>query len=181
MQQIKSTLHNHRISSGRTGRFQKGIPAWNFGTKGQHLTGKNRTSFLKGNIPANLKPVGAERICSKDGYVLIKVSERDPHTGFATRYKHKHIVLWESKNGPVPNGMTLFFADGNKLNIKLSNLICISRAVLARINQMHYHDQPDSIKPIILSLAQLKTIAGDRSRKKTSNIQSSFFSQEGRS
>jgi len=53
-------------------------------------------------VPPNRKPLGAEHICSKDGFILMKVPERDPHTGFPTRYKHKHVHIWEQAHGPVP-------------------------------------------------------------------------------
>jgi len=68
-QQIRNFTRNHRVKSGRTGCFEKGHVSWNTGTKG--LTGVNKTTFKKGNKPPNRKSLGAERICSKDGYILI--------------------------------------------------------------------------------------------------------------
>lgn len=44
-------------------------------------------------------------------------------------------MLWEAANGPVPPGHALIFADGNKQNITLENLILVTRAQLARLNQ----------------------------------------------
>lgn len=103
--QIRGALRNHRITSGRTGRFGKGSVSWNLGVKGCMV--KNRTSFQKGSTPPNRKPVGSERICSKQGFVLIKVAEPDPYTGFPTRYRHKHVHVWEQLHGPVPRGHVL--------------------------------------------------------------------------
>ncbi len=154
--QIKAFVKNRGITSGRTGRFEPGHKPWNTGTKGKGLTGRNITSFKKGNVPPNRKPLASERIDSKDGYTLIKVAEPDPHTGFPTRYKHKHVHIWEQANGPVPEGMILAFRDGDKTNTALENLMLISRAELLRLNKHGYKDSPDVLKPSVLALAKLE-------------------------
>ena len=155
--QIKSAVGNRGITSGRTGHFPKGHKPWNHGTKCQGLTGANKTSFKKGNVPPNRKPLGSERICSKDGYIYIKVAERDPYTGFPTRYKQKHVHTWEQKNGPVPDGYAVIFKDGNKLNCDdPDNLVLVSRAELLMLNQIGHKDAPDEIKSSILALAKLR-------------------------
>jgi len=138
------------------GRFKKGNKPWNAGTKGQGLTGANKTSFKKGNVPPNRKPLGSERICSKDGYILINIAERNPHTGFPTRYKHKHVHMWEQDHGPVPKGMIVAFRDSDKLNIDPENLMLISRAELLVLNQYGYKETPDELKPSVLALAKLE-------------------------
>ena len=156
-QQIKTAVHNRGITSGRTGHFPKGHKSWNHGTKGQGLTGANKMSFKAGHVPANRKPLGSERICSKDGYVYIKVAEPDPHTGFPTRYKQKHVHIYEQANGPVPNGYVVIFKDGNKRNCDdPDNLVLVSRAELLRLNQYGYKDASDALKPSIMALSKLE-------------------------
>jgi hypothetical protein len=103
VRQIRTFTKNHRIRSGRTGCYEKGHEPSNKGTKG--LMKPNFGSFKPGQAPPNRKPVGAERISSHDGYISIKVNESDPYTGFPTRYRMKHVVIWEKEHGPVPNGM----------------------------------------------------------------------------
>lgn len=154
-QQIKTAVHGRGITSGRTGCFEKGHKPWNTGTKG--LTSANKTSFKKGNIPPNRKPIGAERICSQDGYILVKVAEQNPHTGFPTRYKHKHVHIWERDHGPVPEGMIVAFRDGDKLNCDdPDNLMLITRAELLILNKHGYRDTPAKLKPSVLALAKLE-------------------------
>lgn len=152
--QIISFVKNRGIKSGLTGRFEKGHKPWNTHTKG--LTGANITSFKKGDVPANRNPLGFERMDSKDGYILIKIAEQDPHTGFPTRYKHKHVYNWEQANGPVPEGMVVALRDGDKLNTETENLMLISRAELLRLNQHGYKDAPDELKPSVLALSKLE-------------------------
>ena len=153
-EQIRTAVHNRGIISGLTGWFEKGHKSWNKGTKG--LTSANKTSFKKGSVPPNRKPVGSERICSKDGYVLIKIKEQNPYTGFPTRYKHKQVHIWEQENGPVLDGFVVGFRDGDKENIEPENLMLLSRAELLRLNQHGYKNAPDELKPSILALTKLE-------------------------
>ncbi len=153
--QIKSTLTNHGFGSGRiTGRFEKGHKAWNKGTKG--LMKPNSGNFKKGSVPPNRRPLGSERICSKDGYILVKVAVANPYTGSMTRYRAKHVHIWEQAHGPVPAGMIILFIDGEKLHCELKNLMLISRTELLILNQNKYGDAPAELKPSILALARLK-------------------------
>lgn len=165
IRQIKCFTRNHKINSGRTGYFPKGNVPWNAGTKG--LMKPNSGNFKKGHIPANKRPIGSERIDSKDGYVLVKVRERNPYTGTPTRFKLKHVVLWERQNGPVPKGKIIIFRDGNIYNFRPENLVCISKSEHVRLNQMHYKDHPLELKPSIFALAKLKDKVGKISSKRS--------------
>lgn len=154
-QKIKAALGNHHISSGRTGHFLKGNKPWNTNTRG--LLHVNKTSFKPGNRPANLRPIGSERICSKDGFILIKVACDNPYTKAKTRFCHKHVVIWEQEYGKVPQGKVIKFIDGNKLNCTLDNLVCVSRSELLYLNQRKYNEYPAEVKPSILAVAKLAT------------------------
>lgn len=148
------------------GRFYKNHKTWNAGTKGQGLTGPNRGSFKRGQVPPNRKPLWSERVDSKDGYIWIKVPEEDPYTGFPTRYKLKHVWIYEQKHGPVPKGYVVIFKDQNKRNFDPENLEAIKRADLARLNQAGYKEAPNELKPSIMALCRLKTKIGEVRRKK---------------
>jgi len=153
-QQIKNFVARQGFTSGRTGCFPKGNKPWNMGTKG--LTSANKTSFKKGDVPSNRKPIGTERIDSKDGYILMKIPERNPYTGFPTRYKHKHVHDWEQAHGPVPKGMVVAFINGDKTRCEPENLMLISRAELLNLNRHGYKDMPADLKPSVLALSTLE-------------------------
>lgn len=153
--QVRAFLKNHNITSGRTGQFEKGSESWN---KGKSFTAGGRSSetrFKKGSVPANRKPLGSERICAKDGYVYIKVSEKDPHTSAKTRYRLKHQVVWEKANGKIPPGKAIVFRDGDKLNCKLDNLILVSRGQLAVMNKSGLIHAPAEMKETAALTAEL--------------------------
>lgn len=161
---IRACLRNHGITSGRTGCFEKSHKPWNIGTKG--LTFRNSTTFKKGQKPPNRKPLGSERIDSKDGYILIKIKERNPYTGTPTRYKLKHQHVWEKKHGPIPAGMAVAFKDGDKRNCRIGNLMLISRAELLRLYKHGYKHAPDELKPTVLTLAKMEVKTFEISKRK---------------
>lgn len=158
--QIKSFKHNKRWSSGLSGRFEKGFTPTNKGTKGLYNVGGNRTSFKKGERPRNFKPVGFERI-DRDGYILVKVSDDGP---WHKRSRHKHKVVWEEVNGPIPKGHCLIFLDRDKLNLSLKNLQLVTQKQLVRLNQNHLiSDNPEITKTGII-IADIYSKIGDRKK-----------------
>ena len=122
---LNYTLRNHNISTGLSGRFEKGhVPV----NKGKKFPGTgNITTFKKGNIPANKMKVG-EDVITTDGYVKTKIAE--PNV-----WEYKHKLIWAEAHGPVPEKHSVIFADGNKLNLSIDNLLLVSRAELLMLNR----------------------------------------------
>lgn len=141
--------------TGRDGVFIKGNQPWNTGTKG--VCKGSCTSFKKGGIPVNVKPMGHERICAKDGIILIKVAEPNPYTGANTRYRAKHLIVWENVNGPIPACMVVrFINNDDKMNIDIENLEMVTKSVNLRLNKMGYAHLPSEIKATAKLHAQLE-------------------------
>lgn len=122
---IEYLKYKHGLRSGIVGgRFEKGMIPFNKGKKWDEFMSKEgqnnsrKTTFKKGNVPVNQKNIGYERI-NVDGYVEIKVAE--PNV-----FKFKHRFLYEQKYGKIPKGYKLIFADGNKLNLEIDNLVLVS-------------------------------------------------------
>lgn len=127
IKQISAAKKNRKISSGLTGRFEKGHKLTFSYPKGQCAPGCEKTWFKKGNIPPNHKIVGSERI-SKDGYIEIKTEEPN-------KWELKHRVVWKKHRGEIPKSYAVLFIDGNKRNTHIDNLLLVSRAQLAIINK----------------------------------------------
>ncbi len=127
LNQIKGAVSRYRLNTGFTGRFEKGHIPVNKGLKGVCAKGCEKTWFKKGQLPINHKKVGSERI-SKDGYIEIKIAE-------PSKWRLKHLVIWEKENEPVPKGHALVFADGNKTNLNMDNLILVTRHQLLIMNK----------------------------------------------
>jgi hypothetical protein len=154
--QVVTYLKNHKIKSGRNGKFPRNGQPWNKGIK--YIAGGNsqRTQFKKGRKPHTWKPVGYIRTTT-DGYREIKISD----TGITRRdYVGLHRLEWEKHHGPVPKGHVVIFKDGNKQNTHISNLECLSRAELSKLNANAYTQMPDETKPAVLTLSKLQAKAG---------------------
>lgn len=125
-------------------RFKKGhVPA----NKGLRRPGwgpgrMKETQFKKGvrqGVAVRLyKPIGTERI-SKDGYLERKINDDLP---LQARWRAVHLLLWEATHGPVPKGHAIAFRNGDKRDIRLDNLECISRRELMARNTVHNLPQP---------------------------------------
>lgn len=142
MQSYKTNL---KVTSGVDCRFKKGQVSHNKGKKmPDYIYEKAKaTMFKKGDVPLNKKPIGSERI-TKDGYTEIKVAEPN-------KWDLKHRIIWEKINGKISKGYALVFADSNKQNFGLDNLILVSRAELLIINrQQLIKDDPDLTKTGVL-------------------------------
>jgi len=145
---IKGTCSRNKIYTGRTGRFPKGSSSWNTGKTG--YMGANVTSFRKGNIPRNHKPVGHERI-TVNGFVEVKTQE--PNV-----FELKSRLVYQQNFGAIPEGMIVKFVDGNTMNFDPSNLTLMSRSELLALNRFYKHKESDpTIKPVLITAAKLKS------------------------
>ncbi|MHC1700320.1 MAG: HNH endonuclease signature motif containing protein [Humidesulfovibrio sp.] len=153
VQQVISFAKRCGITCGRSGCFQPGSKPWNTGTKG--LVAPNSGQFKPGSVPANLKDEGFERV-NVYGYIEMKVSEQNPYTDAPTRFKLKHIVVWEAAHGPVPKGHKLRFIDGDKLNCALENLELVSNAENLHMNRVGYAEVDPEMKPVAKTLIKLE-------------------------
>lgn len=146
--------------TGRTGCFEKGHSSWNAGMKGYNPGGRSaETRFKKGSMPKNHKPVGSERIDSKDGYVMVKTAE--PRT-----WRLKHIVEWEKVHGKVPAGHKLWFIDNDRTNCNPSNLKLVTDAENAVVNKMGLGKAHPEAKDTVQLLAQVKMARTKRKNEK---------------
>ena len=130
VRKIRAFKSNRKLKSGVSTRFHSEQIPFNKGKKypGQINTG----SFKKGQDAINKKPIGTERICSKDGYIVIKVQDEGR---YQDRWKLKHRVVWEEANGPIPPGYRVKFLNGDRTDCRLENLMLISFSAMARFNQ----------------------------------------------
>lgn len=136
-------------------------------TSGQvsRTTEKSRaTQFKSGNLPHNTKPIGYERL-SRDGYIEVKVKMRPSNPKCNDNFVPKHKLVWEAANGPVPEGCIVVFKDGNKQNVSLENLACITRGQNAVMNQAHIRcDNPEAFDAC-LAMADIKSAVSRRKKE----------------
>jgi hypothetical protein len=154
--QVNSFKKNYKIKSGLSGCFQKGQESWNKGRK--YPEGfKNSGQFEKSKRPHNYKPIGTERI-NGDGYVDVKIA--DPG-----KWKGKHKIIWEELNGPIPKDHVVIFADGNKLNLDIENLLLITRRQLMAMNRYHLITDDIELTKTGVIVAKIHEKIAERRRK----------------
>jgi hypothetical protein len=160
---IGNFKHKHKIKSGTCGgRFQKGQEAHNKGKKmpPEIYERCKGTMFKKGQPPVNYRPVGSERIDS-EGYTMVKVA--DP-----SKWRFKQRVLYEQYHGvKLEKSDVVIFLDGNRQNFAEDNLVKLTRAELARLNQdVKLRDNPEMNLTAVM-ITKLKCKMGETRMKKT--------------
>lgn len=119
------------------------------------------TQFKKGQRSKNWLPVGSTRV-NADGYLDRKIAD----TGYPPRdWRGEHILLWEEHLGPLPPKHCICFKNGDKRDIRIDNLACISRAERLRRNTIHRY--PPELKDAIRNLARLKRVIRKRHEEQT--------------
>lgn len=160
---IVACLKNHKIKTGRTGYFQKGMIPANKGTHPKSVGRMAETQFKKGNIPKNHKKVGTVsiRTNSKKGqrYVYEKVAEPN-------KWRLKHIIEWEKHNGPVPKGNNIIFADGDSTNTDVSNLMMVTKGQHGVMNRNGIRGNDRESMETAVNIATLIQGIGEAKKRK---------------
>lgn len=136
-------------------KFKKGFKPWNNGIK----TGlKPINGFKKGNRPWHTRGLYSERL-DKDGYTIIKIAEPN-------EWMRKHRWIWEQKYGEIPVNHVIIFADGNKENFDIKNLLLVSRKELAVLNKNNLIKNDVELTNIGVTIAKVKIAIAKKINKK---------------
>ena len=157
--QIKGYISNHKLNTGKTGRFVKGQEAHNKGVKmsPEVYEKVKHTMFPKGHVTVRHREVGSTRV-NVDGYIEVKVAEPNKWC-----LLHRHI--WQQEYGPVPKGYCLIFKDNDPLHCELDNLMMITRNELKILNQNGLNKTEGEYKEAALNLARM-IHAGTEAKKR---------------
>ena len=141
------------------------IKLWLTG-RGITTNGRRTGQFKPGHKPVNKQvAIGEERIRVDRGrpQIVVQSGRRNPYSGHDGFIMRKALLVWEEANGPVPKGHAIVHVDGDWRNCDLDNLACVSRAELARLNQMGWSDLPPDrdIRMAAIHTAKLKQKAFD--------------------
>jgi hypothetical protein len=136
-------------------QFKKGQVSWNKGNKGWQAGGRSKeTQFKKGQKPHTWNPVGHERI-TRDGILERKVND----TGVTRAdYVPVHRIVWLESGREIPPGHIVIFKDGNRKNITIGNLECISKRENMIRNSYHTRYPKEICKAIQLKGALQRQI-----------------------
>lgn len=156
---LKSKLKREGIKFEKvpnSGCFKKGGTSFNKNKKWSDYMSEEgkqkslKTTFKKGNMPHNYRPVGSERV-NVDGFIEIKIA--DPN-----KWELKQRYIYKQKYGEIPKGYTIIFLDGNKQNLDINNLKAISRHenLIMNKNNLRYNNKELTETACILAQIEKK-------------------------
>ena len=167
---LDNYAHRHRLlGAPNAGRFKPGSKP----SPKAYPKGPNRTSFRKGSrvnrVPE--RPMFSETWRGKGArrQLYIKVPEPHPSPSHADKgwnqrshWTPKSRWAWRQANGPIPEGHAIVHLDGDRGNCKPDNLVCVPKAVLARLNASHAPKGGGAAYPARVRLAQLRQLIAER-------------------
>lgn len=156
VEQIKAIKLRLGLKSGIESCFIKGKPSRYKGRKlPQNVYDALKpTMFKKGQEPPNKQAVGYERV-TKDGYVMVKQADGT--------FRLKQILVYEAAYGKIPKGHKLMFADGNKQNMALDNLLLVTQGEIAAMT--HYGLISDIAEITKANLARVRLMRTIKKRR----------------
>ena len=97
-----------------------------------------QTTFKKGNRPSNAVDIGTERMRYSGsnpnfGYLCVKVCDGKGNKNWVP----KHKLIYEMHHGKIPPKHKVIFADGNRFNFNIENLILVSNSEELIMNKRH--------------------------------------------
>ena len=147
VQQVISVKKRCHITSEIDCKFKKGRVSERKGIKTGILPGMEKTLFKKGSRPHNAVPVGTE-IVNGEGYHKTKVAEPN-------KWEFTQRLIYEKNHGPIPEDHMVIFKDGNKDNLSIDNLKCISKAVHFEMITHNMRSEFPEITDVNATLAEL--------------------------
>lgn len=150
---ISGVMKRNKIKTLNETKFIKGHNPWNKNKKIQLISS---SKFKKGH-KINCREVGEERI-NKDGYVEIKVSQPN-------NWKLKHRYIYEKVFGEIPPNKNVIFADGNKQNFSVENLVLVSKEENILLKKYRV-GKPEFVK-VGLTLIKLKKVLREKTNERT--------------
>jgi hypothetical protein len=151
--QVMAFRKNHKIASGRTGRFERGHVPFTKGKRQEEymspagIEKASKTRFKKGNKPHNWLPVGTVTTKS-DGYLWIKTAEPD-------KWMQYQRWIWLQAGRTIPDGCLVTFLDGNNRNFNLDNLAVVTEGESAELTTRHLRFGSGTIGQVGLDIAKV--------------------------
>ena len=146
---------DYRYVKSNAGSFKKGLTPWNKGLKTRI---KPRRYDKNGDVVWIEKPVGSEYI-TNEGYTIVK-------TKAPNFWEYKQRVIWKKAHGEIPAKHVIIFADGNKSNFDIDNLICVSKNELRQLNRYKLKKDDADLTKVGLGIVKLKHTAWKLKSKK---------------
>lgn len=142
------------------GSFKKGAVPWNKGRKMLEEEKKKimEAWFKKGDNPYNTLKVGSTRT-TKDGYKEIKIAEPN-------KWKlYQRYVFEKEHDVELTSSDIIIFADGDRSNFDIDNLVKVSRSTLLILNRKRLIYSDKELTKVGVSIGKVLDAAYKRERE----------------
>lgn len=158
--QLNTALARHAIRAASDGRFRHGNTPRNKGKSYRVSARSIATRWKPGHVPISTVPVGSYRQVM-EGYWQIKIADSAKPGLSRKNWAFVHRLTWEAANGPLPDGMSVIFLDGDLENcLDPDNLVAVDRATLLRLNHSGFNAIKDrDERRALVALCQLQSAA----------------------
>ena len=95
-----------------------------------------------------------------DGYLRIKINDGSTASGWVSLSRY----ILENHYGPIPEGYSIFFLDGNKRNLRIENLIIVPKEFHAIMNKLGWNKDDRDIAKAGLAWCALNKEIRERSK-----------------
>ena len=129
---IDNYCKKHGYRAGSDGRFKKGHKTWIAGKKASEIRKhyKDEGSFRKGKFKPKVSSMAKKYKVGdevyREPYIYIKVTE-SLDVRPEKQWMSKHRFVYEQNYGPIPEGSSVIFLDGDKTNFDPTNLAIVNR------------------------------------------------------
>ena len=115
------------------------------------------------------KSVGNEMRRGNKGYIFVKLSDkgrtRIGGSKIIGTWKYKHHHIWEQAYGKIPKNHVVIFADRNRQNFSIDNLLLLSKPELLVMNNQGLITDNSELTKLGKSIAKLKLTITKRRKK----------------
>lgn len=105
-------------------------------------------------------PVGSERLFGERVYVKVDNA----------KWKAKHHLLWEQRNGPIPKGCCVIFADGNIKNFSFENLALVTQRERMCLTTLRLQHSDGDLTKIGINIVRIRIKIRDYKNMKKTTI-----------
>lgn len=100
--------------------------------------------------PANKLPVGAMRL--KNGYLQRK-------TAMPNVWEYESARVWRANGGVIPEGGKIYYKDGNRMNVDISNLLVMNKLEAAYFRRAYLKEVQEEFKDTFILMTKLNAKA----------------------
>lgn len=163
---IRTGINRGCIKKGNI-PFNKGLK-WNEYLTKEQQEKSSKTWFKKGNIPMTAVEIGEEHIRHKkpndEGFLCVKTCNGKGNKNWTPKQRY----VYEQHYGEIPKGHKVIFADGNRNNFDISNLILVSNAEELHLNSRGLRFKDKELTETGLNVVKvILKLGGNNERRKS--------------